>query len=492
MRTVDGRGEWGPVRMQGRHRRGVGPRRTRSAPAEAVSRSGSGAAGVVEDSIGDRVHLQGLSGEADTEVAHPLVLRLHIVDGELGERDAGLDERVRCFAWPAARYGLCTPVRVPRRCGFIVASAPWRAIGTVTKHLRVGWPRRTERRRAVQRRQRQGRPGSGTSGPQGRSQMDWVGLMVVSLPGLAALAALLFTWMQVGQASKELRISEQGQITNRFNAAVTNLGSESMDVRLGGIYGLERIMQDSVRDHSTVVSVLTAYVRRHAPLPRAALEKKRSVAADVSPPTDIEAVMNVLANRPLEADEVFRLDVSRTDLRGLRSGQGGSKFAAIVFQESDLTGANLNGANLNGANLNGAILRRSSLIGAHLSGASLADADLNSATLNEAELTSAELTDARLTGAKLNGALLSGALLERTVFRAADLNGAKLTYANLADASLVNAHLTYSDLTYADLSDADLTKADLTGANLTGANLTGARLTGAKLKGARGLPPSRR
>lgn len=63
--------------------------------------------------------------------------------------------------------------------------------------------------------------------------MDWFGLAVVSLPGLAALAALLFTWMQVGQASKELRISEQGQITNRFNAAVTNLGSDSVDVRLG-------------------------------------------------------------------------------------------------------------------------------------------------------------------------------------------------------------------------------------------------------------------
>lgn len=79
---------------------------------------------------------------------------------------------------------------------------------------------------------------------------------MLSLPGLAALAALLFTWMQVGQTSKELRISEQGQITNRFNAAVSNLGSGSVDVRLGGIYALERIMHDSARDHPTVVSVL--------------------------------------------------------------------------------------------------------------------------------------------------------------------------------------------------------------------------------------------
>lgn len=66
--------------------------------------------------------------------------------------------------------------------------------------------------------------------------MQWITLLAVSLPGLAALAALLFTWMQVGQASKELRIAEEGQITNRFNAAIGNLGSKSLDVRLGGMW----------------------------------------------------------------------------------------------------------------------------------------------------------------------------------------------------------------------------------------------------------------
>ncbi|MFE7885973.1 hypothetical protein ACFU3J_20070, partial [Streptomyces sp. NPDC057411] len=70
-------------------------------------------------------------------------------------------------------------------------------------------------------------------------------LLLLSLPGIAAVAALLFTWLQVGQAGKELRIAEKGQITTRFNTAIGNLGSQSMDVRLGGIYALERIMKDS-------------------------------------------------------------------------------------------------------------------------------------------------------------------------------------------------------------------------------------------------------
>jgi hypothetical protein len=66
------------------------------------------------------------------------------------------------------------------------------------------------------------------------SRAERLGLMVAALPGLAALGALLATWMSIDQSRSELRIAEQSQITNRFNAAVKNLGSDSEDVRLGG------------------------------------------------------------------------------------------------------------------------------------------------------------------------------------------------------------------------------------------------------------------
>ncbi|WP_203182988.1 pentapeptide repeat-containing protein [Streptomyces pratensis] len=386
----------------------------------------------------------------------------------------------------------------------MAVSAPWRAMGTVKKEFGAGQFRRLALRRAAGRRRRQRRRKAEASGSKARSGLDWLGLMVVSLPGLAALAALaalLFTWMQVGQANKQLRISEQGQITNRFNAAITNLGSDSVDVPLGGVYGLERIMQDSVRDHPTVVSVLTAYVRRHAPLPEAGVDRKQTVAPAVTLPTDVEAAMGVLAERPLEV-ETFGLDVNRTDLRGLRSGQGGSRFAGMIFQEADLSGADLSGADLTGADLTGAdltnadltgtVLRGSSLAGATLSVASVSGADLNEANLNKADLSGADLTGARLTGAELNGAVLSSAVLKRTTFRTANMNGSNLTGADLKGADLTDARLAFADLTLADLTGANLTGADMSDADLTGAILTGVRLTGAKLDGVRGLPPSRR
>ena len=71
--------------------------------------------------------------------------------------------------------------------------------------------------------------------------------------------------MSVRATNAQLQIAQQGQITDRYNAAITNLGSDKLDIRLGGIYALQRLMQDSHRDHPTVIAVLCAFIRDHVP-----------------------------------------------------------------------------------------------------------------------------------------------------------------------------------------------------------------------------------
>jgi hypothetical protein len=68
-------------------------------------------------------------------------------------------------------------------------------------------------------------------------------------------------------ASLSYRLNRHGQITERFTRAIDQLGNESLDVRLGVIYALERIAKDSRHDHPQVVEILTAYIREHAPWP---------------------------------------------------------------------------------------------------------------------------------------------------------------------------------------------------------------------------------
>ncbi|MFH9250887.1 pentapeptide repeat-containing protein [Streptomyces lydicus] len=325
-------------------------------------------------------------------------------------------------------------------------------------------------------------------------------MVAVSLPGLAALAALLFTWMQVGQASKELRISEQGQITSRFNAAITNLGSQSMDLRLGGIYALERIMQDSSRDHPTVVAVLSAYVRQHAPLPASGTRATQATSSGHVASTDVQAVINVLAHRLPGRDRGTTVDLNRTDLRGLKhmhTEESAVNFRDAEFAQADLRGADLGAADLRGATLDGANLTGAYLEQANLAGAGLTEADLTNVTLctegpGKMEHTCPNLTGAILELANLTNVGLMRAKLANGDLAGANLTGAILTGADLTKATLDGANLTKADLTGADLTDATLDGANLTKANLTGAHLTGVKLKGAKLDGVRGLPPSLR
>ncbi|WP_344072883.1 pentapeptide repeat-containing protein [Streptomyces crystallinus] len=363
--------------------------------------------------------------------------------------------------------------------------------------------------------------------------------MLLSLPGIAAVAALLFTWLQVGQTGKELRIAEKGQITTRFNTAIGNLGSDSMDVRLGGVYALERIMKDSAADQPAVVSVLTAYVRRHAPLP----------ATTPAPAPDVQAAMDVLVRRRPDRDGGVETDLSHTSLPRWKPTQvvqaRSIHLPGVVMTESDLSGVDLGGADMPKARLDGAKLTDAAVYGANLTGATfkganLRGADFDAADLSKAEFPGTDLQGTKFTRAKLQGTIfcvigpcarnltgtsfsqadLTKAFLPQldlrkvefcdrnmlvsvsglspqeeqsfvcAVLRGTDLISARLSAVDLRGADLTGALLAWADLTGADLRQANLTGANLTGADLTGAKLTGAKLAGAILRDAKGLPSS--
>lgn len=54
------------------------------------------------------------------------------------------------------------------------------------------------------------------------------------------------------------------RVTDRYTKSIEQLGSDKLDVRIGGVYALERIARDSSRDHPTVMEVLSAFIREQA------------------------------------------------------------------------------------------------------------------------------------------------------------------------------------------------------------------------------------
>ncbi|UXY24231.1 pentapeptide repeat-containing protein [Streptomyces cynarae] len=273
------------------------------------------------------------------------------------------------------------------------------------------------------------------------------------LVSLSTLTAAGFTWMTIRQANTEQQLARDGQVTDRYTAAVANLGDTAEEVRIGGMYALQRIAQDSPRDAPTVVQVLSAYVRSHTP------DARKSTAKPDQPANDVQAALTILAAPLIENTPV---DLHDADIHG-----------------ANLRGADLEGANLDGANLGNAHLESTDLHGANLDGANLENAVLDSADLDGANLHVANLKDAHLAGAHLTDAILSGADLFGADLAKAKLHGAilggPLSAVQRYGPSSIVADLGASDLRGADLSDADLSGVDISGANLDGANLTGAK-----------------
>jgi Pentapeptide repeats (8 copies) len=219
--------------------------------------------------------------------------------------------------------------------------------------------------------------------------------------------ALLTFWLN----NRIYRLTQQGQITDRYTKAIEQLGQPELAMRLGGIYALERIAKDSERDHPTVVEVLSAFVREESRKQSAAQARQgmgqEAAQTDtpapeserVAPPaTDIQAALTVLGRLP-HRPEIPRADLSEAHFPGAR------------LDRADLSGAQLFRVNLSGAQLGQAHLSGAQLGQAHLSDAQLGQTHLSRAQLNGADLSKAYLGEADLSGADLGGANLSGASL---------------------------------------------------------------------------------
>ncbi|WP_194813391.1 pentapeptide repeat-containing protein [Nocardia sp. XZ_19_385] len=247
----------------------------------------------------------------------------------------------------------------------------------------------------------------------------WTKLAAIATT-VAALGALWFTSKSLAATADQYRLAQQTQVTERFSKAVEGLSSDKIDVRLGGIYLLERLARDSPQDHMTVFDVLGAFVRTHSPADGPAAGQRVGL--------DIQAAVVVISRRDRQHD-THPVDLSGSRLAELRLtglnltgvNLAAANLAWTRLENADLTGVNLSAADLTGATLKHADLRRAALMGGHLSFASF-----DRARLENADFTGATLTDAWFQGTEMGGTTLAGADLGDAHLESANLNGALL------------------------------------------------------------------
>jgi len=265
-----------------------------------------------------------------------------------------------------------------------------------------------------------------------KAENDARATLLQAVGGAVLVAGLGFT-------ARSYLVTREGHVTDRYTAAVNQLGSEHLSVRLGGIYALERIARDSERDRITILQILTALIR----------EAKHT---DERPSEDVVAALQVLSNLPGSSDS-RDLNLREVDLCHIR-----------------VESVKLRGADLSHSRLELAILPGADLRGARLDYANATRADLTGAQLQEARATQTNFQDATLDDAVLDRLSAPGAS-----FHAASMHGVHASHATLTAADLRLAQLTASDRSHTRLNGASFLNAQTDGMDVQGVDLHEAR-----------------
>lgn len=402
-------------------------------------------------------------------------------------------------------------------------------------------------------------PAPGEDGvPDIRGHYFAIGILVTAL---AALFTAPLTLLKAYINERQTTAAEQGLITDRFTKAVEQLGAEktvkinrryisyvdgatgepsnwshvqnwgeefmlpegaaevdygqwtveeetlpNLEVRLGAIYALERIAQDSERDHIPIMETLCAYIRENAPVKGAAVndqnpfpslppyeamgnvelaaqalsyyeagikQRTEKLQAWVSklnpPPADIQAAVTVLGRRPIErieyeshsknklgfADVRFRLDLRNTNL-----------------QKADLTSARLDNVLLSNANLEGIILLQ----------ANLTNADFSKSRMEKSDLRGAIVRNAKFFGTHLEGAVFSESEISKSFFTKSNIQKTNFSNTHIDRSLFSSAQMEWSVFTNATIVNTTCDSTDFHYCHFVGVNLSRCDLSGSKFQ----------
>ncbi|MFS8098200.1 pentapeptide repeat-containing protein [Lentzea alba] len=227
---------------------------------------------------------------------------------------------------------------------------------------------------------------------QGQLQSNLRSSLLQFFGGLLVVAGAAATWRQV-------QVNRDGQITDRFSRAVEHLANKNRDVRIGGLYVLERIAKDSPQDRRFVQVTMGNFLRNKSPWavgsPKGPEHPTPTVDGNLQwlrlRAPDVQAAVTILSRLPMARDAPPLL-LSYADLRSVQLED--ARLTGAVIRRSNLARARLRGTRMDGCDLEATDLRKASLRNASLRNSSLRNVYLEGADLRGADLQGADLRGA--------------------------------------------------------------------------------------------------
>lgn len=270
-----------------------------------------------------------------------------------------------------------------------------------------------------------------------------------------AIGAAYLTWRRTTALERGTEIASRQLDTDRFTAAIGQMGHDSIDVRLGGIFALEHLAKARRDEYAeTIDRVLIAFMLEHSVPPdnREKAPKMKSAKARAA-----EAFTQVRGDPPpLTVDEERKQAIDR------------ERALVNLLMSHFRTGSDVKAAI--------DTLSRSRLVfhpdaNKDLDGPIVSDLDLAGLTIAGLKLGSAQVSGLGCNNLRLGNTQFDNAVIENTEFVGSILyrvsfNNSKLTKVNFSDANLIqvdfsgsvlrSCFFTEAAILYADFSDATL------------------------------------
>ncbi len=193
---------------------------------------------------------------------------------------------------------------------------------------------------------------------------------------------------RVTAAEETVKLTEKGNIAERFKNAIEHLGNESVSIRLGGIYALHHLAQEVEEYRERVFEILCAHIRETTTQEEYELKYKH-------PSIEIQSILKLLFAKDRD-DKVygeFSANLESTNLQLAILSR--AKLKGIKLNNANLRNAMFWDANLEGSMFIFANLEKTSLVNANLQNAILLGADLREAYLREVDFQGANLIEVK-------------------------------------------------------------------------------------------------
>ncbi|WP_166416074.1 pentapeptide repeat-containing protein [Cochlodiniinecator piscidefendens] len=280
--------------------------------------------------------------------------------------------------------------------------------------------------------------------PYGENTDHAAAIRNIGLFTAAIFGAPFIAWRAI-VAAKQVEVAEQSHITDQLAKAIEAIGATrvirkqrknrndtlqfeddangdtdfkkpifeeitepNLEVRIGGLYALERIAQDSERDHIQIMEILCAYIRENSPAPN--LESIEEQSAHPIPRLDIQTAATIISRRSqkrirLEWQNRFRLNLTKSNLAGVDFSKGNlsaAMFRECYLEETSFQKANLEGTQFDRSHMNNSDFMRAKLKGTRFNNCSMKQSKPFSRGLALAEIHSIFVDRAKMEHSHLN------------------------------------------------------------------------------------------